>query len=900
MSILNVRDDYGAVGDGSTDDTNAIQSAIDDAAAGDTVLIPETTDYYRVTSADRAAVELDAAADNITITGEGPGSEIRLDREDYLVSPMGTDHLENATWTSITIQKLRFNADKSNNADGHAFSWGSDADVTGLDITMEDCIFEDAPRSGLAFGGNGTSRVTVRRCTARNCDNHGFNPIGTEEGTASDPECRFFDCKSVNNNGVGLDFHTGNHLLDGYYGDNNRNGTKGGESFGPINHMTVRNANFRNSRNIGFYTSIPDDSEYTVIFDTVEIVGADDYGLRIEDASDWTFEGPVFADGCGTGDPDRNIFITNSATLDASGATVYSQNAGSGAGLFNYSGGSSTVGTLQHYNNPDGAYNDPKGTLSIDSTTDQEAAGLDVPGANDVGAFSGSDSTDDSTETAPLFDDWSPRWGSDRDDWSVSGSSSNVEDSILELNASSSGRHVLSCDTIGSATDVDILGLMRVPSNDDDASSYCRLVGRGAGTTGNETGYFVSFRDVPTFEMVKYVDGNSTLLASQSIDSPVGTWLYVRFNISGDTLRARYWQYGGEEPDDWTLAVTDPSITGSGWVGAGGWSTDTQQWDVFSVGTAGESAQFLNRDSSPTVTWQNPVDGEIVSGTATIGLGASDLEDSDDSMDVEYRIDGNSWRTASYSSETESYEDSWETSNVTDGDHSLEARATDSNGNADTSTIAVTTDNTAIPVVENLSLSEVETDSSDAEFDADWEVSDTDDDLDTVDFSLTQESTGDIEDTTTVDIGGNTAGGSTRLLASGDDGTNENYLVTLTVSDSNGNTASATASTTETETNNPPSIDRFSVSEAGLPDPHAEITAVWNVSDADGDLSSVEIAIANSGDIVQSVLWQLSGTQTSDMDTFRIKNGDGQSFDVNLTVTDGTGESTTEAMSLTV
>jgi hypothetical protein len=73
---INVKD-YGAVGDGSTDDTSAIQAAFTAAVAngGGTVYFPDTASFYKVTS----TVNIAATANSVTILGDGIfRSEIKM------------------------------------------------------------------------------------------------------------------------------------------------------------------------------------------------------------------------------------------------------------------------------------------------------------------------------------------------------------------------------------------------------------------------------------------------------------------------------------------------------------------------------------------------------------------------------------------------------------------------------------------------------------------------------------------------------------------------------------------------------------------------------------------------------------------------------------------------------
>ena len=232
-------------------------------------------------------------------------------------------------------------------------------------------------------------------------------------------------------------------------------------------------------------------------------------------------------------------------------------------------------------------------------------------------------------------------------------------------------------------------------------------------------------------------------------------------------------------------------------------------------------------DAAPSVSWANPADGETVFGTVTVQIDASDAEDGTDSLEVTYSVDGGSERATAYNAETGYYEDSWDTTTVADGDHTLAATAMDSAGNSSSSSITVTTDNTEdAPVVDTLSTGEVETDDGDAAFDVDWSVSDADGDLSTVDLVLTDDAAGETEDSASVSVAGDTASGTTRLVAAGDDGSGNSYTVEVTVADADGNTDTATTTAEETE-----SIARSDVLTAAPDTAGADSFHTWTLSD---------------------------------------------------------------------
>ncbi len=98
-------------------------------------------------------------------------------------------------------------------------------------------------------------------------------------------------------------------------------------------------------------------------------------------------------------------------------------------------------------------------------------------------------------------------------------------------------------------------------------------------------------------------------------------------------------------------------------------------------------------DTPPTVTIANPADGATVADTITIRIDATDVEDAAGTLKVEWNVDGGAWQPATYNGGTGYYEASWDTSTVSDGSHTVNARATDSAGNTGSDSNSVAVDN---------------------------------------------------------------------------------------------------------------------------------------------------------------------------------------------------------------
>ena len=149
-SSLNVTD-YGAVGDGVTDDTGAIQRAIDAWPAKGTVVLPAGT--FRVNS----TVYLKSG---ITITGAGPGQTILyMPRQS---SP--TAILLGSGTSGVTVTGLTLCGSGAFTGNEYGISMAGAEDCTLSDLHLDDLRF------GIKLGaGNMSSGWTVSDIVARDC-----------------------------------------------------------------------------------------------------------------------------------------------------------------------------------------------------------------------------------------------------------------------------------------------------------------------------------------------------------------------------------------------------------------------------------------------------------------------------------------------------------------------------------------------------------------------------------------------------------------------------------------------------------------------------------------------------------------------------------------------------------
>lgn len=88
-----------------------------------------------------------------------------------------------------------------------------------------------------------------------------------------------------------------------------------------------------------------------------------------------------------------------------------------------------------------------------------------------------------------------------------------------------------------------------------------------------------------------------------------------------------------------------------------------------------------NIDIPPSTAIVSPANGEVLVGQATVQVSASDIEDVEGTLAVEFSIDGGPNMNMAYNADSGNYEASWYTTTVSDGLHTVDARVLDSGGN---------------------------------------------------------------------------------------------------------------------------------------------------------------------------------------------------------------------------
>lgn len=163
----------------------------------------------------------------------------------------------------------------------------------------------------------------------------------------------------------------------------------------------------------------------------------------------------------------------------------------------------------------------------------------------------------------------------------------------LRLAVTTQGRNGFKWDDIDADADRDDVEiLMRVKLADKGSSgTHLGGWGRGSGTTDlNVTGYVPAIQ--PDRWLYTYYDaGSFGEVAPEFLRSwNTSSWYWMRTRMVGNDLRLRVWADGDAEPDLWDIDTPYFLLSAAGVVGLFVFRTGTFDVDVFSVGTAGDTA----------------------------------------------------------------------------------------------------------------------------------------------------------------------------------------------------------------------------------------------------------------------------------------------------------------------
>jgi len=224
---------------------------------------------------------------------------------------------------------------------------------------------------------------------------------------------------------------------------------------------------------------------------------------------------------------------------------------------------------------------------------------------------------------------------------------------------------------------------MRLAHPETERDRYLENLG-WAGQAGSGDG-------APTAAFVYPTDGSTVVgtitikvRASDSEDS--ADRLTVRVSIDGAAHTASYNSSSGYHELVWNTTATS-----NGQHGIAASATD-------SAGHTSSTVQIrvtvANSSGAPTAAIVYPQNGGVVSGVVTIQVEAS--APNGGFVTVQVSIDGAAAQSAQYNSATGHYERAWDTRLVTNGSHTIDAKATDSGGHSTSAArITVTVSNVA-------------------------------------------------------------------------------------------------------------------------------------------------------------------------------------------------------------
>lgn len=218
LGVINVQSDFGATGDGSTDDTTAIQNAINSSTNGQIILFPPGT--YRITSTlslPGGRKYMGTHREHCVIKqGDGANLNAVVASEAWLDTG-GTAYADSPTYiNSITIDGNRTN---QASGDGYGIAllafWSLLDDVLVTNARGDGYHITSARNDDTEIPGTAVE-VMLNRCDARNIGGHGIHVYDPSDSVQSTTDGIIRDCmiQDCNLSGIHITASAG-WLVDG-------------------------------------------------------------------------------------------------------------------------------------------------------------------------------------------------------------------------------------------------------------------------------------------------------------------------------------------------------------------------------------------------------------------------------------------------------------------------------------------------------------------------------------------------------------------------------------------------------------------------------------------------------------------------------------------------------------
>ncbi len=402
-AVLDIRD-FGAVVDGTTDDTQAVRDAIGAVGEGGTVYFPAGTtlvsaDDKTEEKAKAIKVRGDDLPDDVTFRGDGEESVVRL----------AGGHVDNHglfSWKpeggivghvirDLTVDGNRHEqpADPENNDNGLNLAVEqADSDGSTVDIAFRDVWSVDANTECFTFLQGG---CVADRCTASGAGKHGFgidtyHKVGPVLPPVVVRNSHAYDCDIY-----GIDCSGGTTLVEDCVLEENGWGTK---TTGQVFDATFRRVRLANNDNLGYQrndTPTETGETATVSLDQVVAQSNGGQGFRFGRDTKYTVGTITALGNNGTSKAGGNISIMDNAAVNAD--EIRSFNAKLGAGILYWSSESSTISLYVNFGNQSGPFDGDLEKLvvraidvDVPSNVVDSLTPSSIPDSSEVGAGTGS------------------------------------------------------------------------------------------------------------------------------------------------------------------------------------------------------------------------------------------------------------------------------------------------------------------------------------------------------------------------------------------------------------------------------------------------------------------------------------------------------------------------------